>query len=474
VKRRLPVRARLGTGGLLSVLLLIIVGPVYAQSSPSADLSTLCTQLIVTASTNNGIPPAPILSTIPGLTPYQAANAAAIDFICPKLTQPFPPQGPLNLGLTNQQIGDVLGFWTPDQATENSRAAIETGARQARTIAGRLSALRLGTRGLTVSGLVPGESQTVSWSQLLDPEGIGGGGASADSGPLSRLGAFVNGTYAWGDKDPTSREIGFDFDITGAIAGVDYRITPDLVAGIAFDYAHSFASFQSNLGNTETNSYGGLLYGTYYINSFYIDAYAGFTWNTYSTSRRIVYGPGPTASVPPPPAVNRTAKADPDGHQYSFGAGAGYDIPLGSWTLTPLVRTEFIGLQVDGYTERGADGLNLKVGEQNVTSFVSALGGQVSYAISLPFGVLVPQARAEWRHEYLNNSRLIHARYVADPSGLVFAFPTDDPDRNYASLNVGASAVLKGGWQAFVNYEAILSLKNITYNQFTAGFRIEF
>lgn len=487
-------RLRISSGVLAAVLAMVIglAGwPAQAQS-------------------RNGSPPAPPpfspsdLTNIPGLTPYQAANASTIDVLCPKLvdagllgqptatgdlttlctqlkvttTQNQNPQGnapPLNLGLTEGQLGDVLGQWTHDQATENSRASIEIGARQARTIAGRLAALRLGARGLSVSGLGTGETKTLAWSEVMDAQG---GGASADTDLLNRFGVFVNATYAWGDKDPTSREIGFDYDIAGVILGADYRITENLIAGAAFNYAHTSADFQSGLGKTDTNSFGGLLYATYYLASFFVDGYVGYNGNLYDTERRIVYGTGPGATVPAGTSVNRTAAASPSGQQLSFGLGGGYDFALGAATITPLIRTEFIGLHVDGYTESGADGLNLKVAQQKATSFVTALGAQFSYAFSLPFGILVPTVRAEWRHEYLNDSRGIRAQYAADPcfGGVcqVFAIPTDSPDRDYASLNFGIASAFKGGWQGFFNYELIVGLRDINYNQLTAGVRFEF
>jgi hypothetical protein len=34
--------------------------------------------------------------------------------------------------------------------------------------------------------------------------------------------------------------------------------------------------------------------------------------------------------------------------------------------------------------------------------------------------------------------------------------------------------VLRGGWQAFLNYEVLLGLRDISYNNFVAGVRKEF
>src|SRR4029453_8803760 len=126
------------------------------------------------------------------------------------------------------------------------------------------------------------------------------------------------------------------------------------------------------------------------------------------------------------------------GQQYNPNVGPGYDFVVGAWTFTPLARLEFTGLHIDSYNETGADGLNLRVATQKLYSLVSALGGQVGYAFSVPFGVLVPQVAAEWRHEWLNNGS-IRAAYAFDPFNVFFSLPRDEPNRDYAAIRAGVS-----------------------------------
>jgi outer membrane autotransporter protein len=186
-----------------------------------------------------------------------------------------------------------------------------------------------------------------------------------------------------------------------------------------------------------------------------------------------VYDPAPNA-VPGGEAVDRTATADPDGWQFTVNAGAGYDFRLGATTLTPYGRVEYLNLHIDGYTEQGASGLDLKVRSQNAESLLTVLGGRIAHAFSTPFAVLAPHFRAEWRHEYLNNERSITAQFVNDPLNTLFTIPTDNPDRDYFAIGSGIAATFGKGVAAFFDFETILGLRDVTSHNFTAGVRLEF
>jgi uncharacterized protein YhjY with autotransporter beta-barrel domain len=240
-------------------------------------------------------------------------------------------------------------------------------------------------------------------------------------------------------------------------------------------YALTDADIDFGLGDVDSRSYGVSLYGTYYVGGLYVDLHGSFNWNTYDTTRRIFYTAGPEASgTATGLVVDRRARGDTDGHQYTVNLGAGYDFRRGPWTLTPYGRLEYLNLHIDGYTERGAQGLDLTIRSQRVESLQSALGGRVAYAISTPVGVVVPQAHAEWRHEFQNDARSITANYTHDPFDTFFAIPTDRPDRDYAALGAGVSGVFRRGVAAFLSYETILGLRDVSHHSFTGGVRVEF
>jgi outer membrane lipase/esterase len=165
-------------------------------------------------------------------------------------------------------------------------------------------------------------------------------------------------------------------------------------------------------GSADTRSYGFSLFGTYYVlEQFYVDGMLSFGWNNYSLARVISYNLGPTPSGTGQPTgtgsdkttepVNQIARADPNGNQYSFNIGAGYDFRQGAWTFGPLARLQYLKLNIDGYQEtinnpNPGFGWALAQASQDVESLTTVLGGRASYAISTGLGVLLPQVRIEW------------------------------------------------------------------------------
>jgi len=82
--------------------------------------------------------------------------------------------------------------------------------------------------------------------------------------------------------------------------------------------------------------------------------------------------------------------------------------------------------------------------------------------------------RIEWEHEFMDDSRLITARFVNDPLRQPIRFATDSPDRDYVNIGVALSATFRGGIAAFIDYETVLALANVTRHDITLGIRGEF
>jgi len=451
------MRAHRARSSLVLLAALLLVGPPTASAQKLIELGTL-----------------------PGNTPSQASVGTAIDIICPKLaarsnslnsaqSDLLARCGDMKLGgFATSQLPDILGKVSPEDATVQGTSAVQTRSAQLRAVGARLASLRLGATGISFNGVAPDlDGKTASTGQLL---GSGGGGAG-DSSLLSRLGLFVNGVGSFGNVDSTPREAGFDYHNVGMTAGADYRFTDTLIAGAAFSYLNSEADIVSHLGEVTSNGYGLSLYGTYYVGAFYVDLLSGFTYRSYDTTRNIVYGPTPGFTGT---AVDRTATGDTSGWQYTFNGGIGYDFHVAGSTLTPYFRVEYLHLDINGYTESGANGLDLKVQSQTAESLLTILGGRVAHAFSTSFGVLVPQIHGEWRHESLNDARSIKAQFANDPFNQVFTVPTDNPDRDFFAVGAGITSQFRKGMAAFLDFEAVVGLANVTSYNFTAGMRIEF
>ena len=386
---------------------------------------------------------------------------------------------PLDLGLTNEELNDALQQMASEELLAPRTQATKTFNRQQKNLSGRLAALRGGATGLSLAGLnLNGiNPQAKSGAQAMSFSGFPqrGGGASGDagSGEFSRLGAFISGSYGTGDKDETSREDGFDFDTAGVTLGVDYRLLNELVLGTAFSYSHFDSDFESSSvnagGGNDSDGYTFSVYGTYYLENFYVEAIGSGGWADHDSKRRIVV-PSNTTVAP----INRTAKGNTDSRQYSVSVGTGYNAQVGSVDFGPYARLTYLKLEIDGFKESGANGLNLEVEDQGVTSLLSALGIQASKKFSWPLGVWFPQIRGEWDHEFENDAKTTTTRYVNDPFNTPLFVRSERPDRDFFRVGATLANVSAGGTQVYFDYETFLGLRDISNHIFTIGARLEF
>ena len=374
---------------------------------------------------------------------------------------------------------------TPQQISFQGDQAIRLSAGQLTTlntaIIARLTSLRIGlTDGVDTSAIRFARTiQSGDNFMSTGPNLLTGGAASADNpNGFSPLSGFLNAMYNFGNVNSTFQQpAGFDYNIGGFIAGADYRYTDHLILGAAFSYQRSDANFDNSGGNANSNSYSGSLYGTFYAtDNFYIDGVAAYGWMNYDLNRKIRYTISPNPIDINGDNVNTKAKGHPDGYQYSFSLGSGYDYPWGALTVNPYARLNYTKLYVDSYKESGGDGWATHVSNQDVNSFTTTLGTQLSYAVSMPWGVAMPQLWGEWHHEFEDDKQSIGVRFLGDltTGGQEFKIITAKPDRDYFNLGAGISGVFAHGVSAFFSYNALLGYKNINSNQFMVGGRMEF
>ena len=353
----------------------------------------------------------------------------------------------------NEELGQALDETSQFEVLSQMRGAVESASGQFANIGARLEALKLGATGITIAGLSPATMGSSSQ-----------GGAAGDSDDAGKLGGFLNGNFVFGDRDRTDRQEGFDFDSQGVTLGADYRFTDEFVLGGAFGYTTSDVDIDASGGDLETETYSVSAFSIYYIDSFYINALFNYAWNDYDSTRRIVY-----------PSVDTVARGETNGEQYAINLGGGYKFNINELTLDTHARVQFLHADIDSYGEQGSGGgHDLTLADQTIESLLTSIGGRINYAFSTPVGVIVPQVRFEWNHEFENDTRIVKARYTYDPFNTVLGIPTDSPDRDYFTLGASLSATFSGGVSGFIDYQTLLGLKQVTTHLITAGIRAEF
>jgi outer membrane autotransporter protein len=279
---------------------------------------------------------------------------------------------------------------------------------------------------------------------------------------------YVAGDYEYFHKQVTTFEPGYKNDIWRGAVGADYSLNNALLLGGALRYVHDNGDFRGG-GNFDTNSYGFLVHANYVpAPQFFLDTSAGYLRKNYDIDRRVSLLVG---GIPTPVG---TTKGDPDGNEFTVGLNGGYDFNFQSVTVGPRLGLNYKRTDIDRYRERGTTNQELVYDNQNEDSLTSGLGVYGSIAISTGFGVLIPQAAAEYVHEFLDSQQKIGFRLANDPAGNHFQFQNDPPDRNYFNLGAGVVLQLARGIAPFLNYRALVGYRDQSSHRVTAGVRVEF
>ena len=363
-------------------------------------------------------------------------------------------------GFTATDLGRALDSLAHRQVLAIGKQASEVASLQAGVIGDRLFALREGTAGLQFAGVLvddEGRAMPMSFEWFADDA------AAGDGSWIPGLGVYANLEGGFGDRNNNVNEAGFDYRTVGFTLGADYRVAEPFIVGVAFTYANSEREFSNNFGELESNSYTGSIYGSATHGDFYLDAVLTVGGADIDSDRNIIYL-----------GVNEKANGETDALDVSFGGTVGYQFRFGGLTVGPVMRGEYRQLDVDGFTETGASGFDLRYDSDEIESATLALGGELLYAISTDFGVVTPQLGLEWEHQFRDDQRNVSTAIVADPTGGSFFIRSTDPDRNYANLNVGVSGAFQGGVSAFINYATLLGNDRIDQHLFKIGVRGEF
>ena len=92
--------------------------------------------------------------------------------------------------------------------------------------------------------------------------------------------------------------------------------------------------------------------------------------------------------------------SDHDGDAYSAFAEGGYNVELNSWILQPFASLQYISLDEDGFTEKGAGSINQIIGDRDTDSLVSELGLRLARVFKKETGSVIPEISAAWNYDF--------------------------------------------------------------------------
>lgn len=286
-----------------------------------------------------------------------------------------------------------------------------------------------------------------------------GGGAAGDYQFIGPFGVYVNAGGTFGNVETRSGAAGYDIYTRNFNGAVDYRFNDQLVSGFLFGYTSSSSELVNSLGRFNADTFRFSPFVSYSpTENTYIDFSAGYSSHDNRSLRNCVFC-----------TTSATAKFRTD--EFNVLTGLGYTYNTGAWSVRGYGQASAIYLDISGYQERGdiRTGL-LNVSGQHVTSVTSTFGTELSYAWSLPFGVLTPRIMGEWVREYANDARITRALIQGGGSTNI---ATGSPETDWGNLGAGAQLTLPNGLTANFNYQSLL-MSGAVNHMIEGGLRFEF
>ncbi len=212
--------------------------------------------------------------------------------------------------------------------------------------------------------------------------------------------AGPSGMNAWVTGDVTSISLNnynnFPNDpnqvISGA-AGVDYKVAPGFVAGVAV-YEGSLTSALGTNGNFHSTETAVSLYGAWKAGPFWGNAIGTYGAESYNVHRTVPIG-----------ISLQNNDGNTNGENWSAAAQGGYKFYNGAFSHGPISSLIYQRATVDGYTETGSAITNLNFLSQTRELLV----GQFGYRVAYNFAEWQPFAEISWDHEFANTNRNVGA-----------------------------------------------------------------
>ena len=273
---------------------------------------------------------------------------------------------------------------------------------------------------------------------------------------------WIRGYEASGNRDGDDIASRYDFTIGGTVAGIEYRVGPAIRAGAAFGYSRTNVDMNDLQDCGNEDSYQGSLYGSFTSTDkrWYVNAALGYSMNKYNMKRSLSFG-----------TISRTARSSYDGSDISGHVESGYLLPFKAVSITPYVSFLALDSRRDGFTESGADALNLIGDSARTTSLQGSLGIGLAkeFVINKTF-FLTPEISARWVHEFGDTNAVLDARFAGAPSGS-FRVSSDTWARDSGVFSLGLTGRAGDAWNFFFAYDARVRSKEFAH-AVTGGIRL--
>lgn len=302
-----------------------------------------------------------------------------------------------------------------------------------------------------VSQLLPlmtaGVGQTISGAlhssnRIVQSRQEGQLGRSSGDLALSDRKLWFKPFGSWAEQENHNGASGYDASTFGFVLGADAEVKAQNRLGLAFAYSRSDVDSKSTVArqSATVDTYQLVAYGSHSLNdAMDLSFQADVGLHDTQGDRQIDFG-----------GINRIARSDYSSWSAHVGTGLARSYALSAkTTLTPSIRADYTVIHDDGYTETGADALNLIVDGNRTEELVLSLEGKLTHNLSDRTTLL---ASLGGGYDFMNEQSSITSAF-AGSSSAAFTTKGIDPSPWLARGGLGLTTKLNNGVELSARYD---------------------
>jgi outer membrane autotransporter protein len=265
-----------------------------------------------------------------------------------------------------------------------------------------------------------------------------------------RFGLWVDGVGLFGSVSGDGNSADTSWRTGGANAGFDVRLGRHVLLGLGGGYGRLNVEVDDRGFDGDANVFQGALYAAWVGERAYVSGLGRYAWVDFETRRDIIFD-----------GIDRSARADYDGHELSGYLEAGYvAFALAGAQLEPVGAFHFLRLESDGFTESGADSLDLEVDDDSWSSLVASGGLRVHKAFVFDDAeglLLLPELRVRFGYEFGDDDRDLDAVLTGATLDGAYSLTGATAARGGLLLGAGWTVLRHGDLGFFFQYDANLN-----------------
>ena len=254
------------------------------------------------------------------------------------------------------------------------------------------------------------------------------------------FGLWGQGFGSWRQWDSNGNAAAMDRTIGGFLMGGDALIWDDVRFGVLGGYSHAHFGVNDHMSSGTADTYTLGAYGGSEWDAFTLRGGLAHSWHSLDTSRSVAFS-----------GFSDNLSAAYSGRPLQAWGEAAYSFETGAARFEPFANLAYVNLNTDGFTESGAEFLNLTVDDSDVAELKAGVDVTAWTDISTENGLLQPYLGIGYEHDLLDDKRELDGRLS---SGQTVEADSRAAAKSVFNLSGGLRFLADDGLRAEINLSA--------------------